>query len=220
MLLYRFTTMRPIFGTVAAAVGLSFGAACSDLEERPMHELVLRGDVYLNAETFEPYSGLVLATFEHEPGSAQRLELRPGARERFASVSEHPRLSSVEVYENGVKHGPYTWYFETGQLFEEGTYVDGRLHGPYRAYWENGELYEEGTYHQGHFDGPRRWYVKGRLIELVTYRRGVIDGLYERYLESGALDLKGMLRAGEPCGTWIDDDRTISYAACGSRVTE
>jgi len=217
----RRTIKVALAATLVAAVGLSVGPACSGLDERPAGTLVIRGGIYLNPETLEPYSGLAMAAFEHEPESGPRLVLRPGTDEgRFTSPSGGRRLSSVEAYENGVKHGPYAWYFPTGQLFEEGTYVDGRLHGPYRAYWEDGELYEEGTYRRGHFDGPRRWYVQGRLIELVTYRRGVVEGLYERYPERGVLDLKGMLQAGEPCGTWIQDRRAISYPACESRAAD
>lgn len=191
-------------------------------DERPVSELMRVGDVFLNPETMEPYSGIAFATFDDRPDVVRkRLSLRNGEYDGpYEAYFENQRLSSKEIYEDGIRHGPYEWYFQNGQLFEEGTYRDGHLEGPYRAYWENGDLYEEGTRRSGRFDGPRRWYMDGRLVELVTYRRGVMEGLYERYLEDGTLDLKGMLYDGTPCGMWIEGDRTISYPACRTRVTD
>lgn len=197
-------------------------AACEGIAERPVADLVRMGDVFLDPETMEPYSGFAFATFDDQPGVvAKRLSLRQGTYDGpYEAFFANRRLSSKEIYRDGVRHGRYEWYFENGQLFEEGTYVEGRLDGPYRAYWENGDLYEEGTYRSGRFDGPRRWYMDGRLVELVTYSNGAIDGLYERYLDDGTLDLKGMLQEGTPCGMWIEGDHTIPYPRCGSRVTD
>lgn len=212
----------PALHRLLIPVALVASTACGGLDERPVDELVRMGDLYLEPETMEPFSGLALATFEDRPGVvAERLSPREGEYDGpYEVLFEGRRLSSKELYQDGVKHGRYEWYFENGQLFEEGTYVEGRLDGPYRAYWENGDLYEEGTYRNGRFDGPRRWYLDGRLIELVTYRDGVMDGLYERYLEDGTLDLKGMLRDGSPCGMWIESDSTIPYPSCSTRLTD
>ena len=62
--------------------------------------------------------------------------------------------------------------------------------------------------------------MSGRLIELVTYRLGEMEGLYERYHEDGALDLKGILFAGNPCGTWIEGEHAITYRTFGIHTTE
>lgn len=201
---------------------LAVTTGCERSTERPVDDLVRQGNVFLDPETMEPYSGLAIATFDDGRGAvSRRLTLRDGTYDGpYEAFFENRRLSSKEIYRDGVRHGRYEWYFENGQLFEEGTYVEGTLEGPYRAYWENGDLYEEGSYRGGRFDGPRRWYIGGRLVELVTYRDGVIDGLYERYLEDGTLDLKGMLREGTPCGMWIEGDHTIPYPACSTRVVD
>jgi antitoxin component YwqK of YwqJK toxin-antitoxin module len=92
--------------------------------------------------------------------------------------------------------------------------VNGLLEGPYEAYYESGDLYEKGTYRSGAFDGPREWYLDGRLIERVTYQHGRISGAYERYDESGKLDLGGTLIDGQPCGTWLEGPATIAYPDC------
>ncbi len=208
---------------LATAILLLVGlAACSSPAQRALDELVREGELVLSPETMEPYSGLAFASFQGTTNAtSERLKSLEGSYEGpFAALPNDHHLSSREVYENGLKHGPYEWYFENGRVFEEGTYVQGRLEGPFRAYWETGELYEEGTYRSGEFEGPRRWYLNGRLVELVTYRRGVIEGLYERYSDDGLLELKGMLYDGLACGTWIEDAGIIRYPACGRRITE
>ena len=83
-----------------------------------------------------------------------------------------------------------------------------------RGLHESGDLYEKGTYLAGAFHGPREWYLNDRLIELVTYEQGRIDGPYERYTAKGELDLRGTLQDGQPCGTWLEDDATITYPGC------
>ncbi len=198
---------------------VGIAAACSGTAEVPRDELVRQGDLFLDPGTMEPFSGFAFATYETRAGVVS-MGLGGAYAGPFDALFADRRLSSKESYQNGVKHGPYEWFFESGQLFEEGTYEEGRLEGPYRAYWETGELYEEGTYRAGQFDGPRRWYMKGRLVELVTYRFGVIEGLYERYSPEGDLELKGLLYEGNPCGTWVERARTVAYPGCGPRITE
>lgn len=206
------------FGAILVAVALPFVSS----GEREVDELVREGQVYLDPGTMEPFTGVAVATYaEGSSRIAQRLGIHGDQYDGpFERIVDGRRLSSKESYVDGVRHGPYVWYFESGVVFEEGTYENGRLSGPYRAYWETGGLYEEGSYQGGQFDGPRRWFMDGRLVEMVTYDGGVIEGLYERYTAEGDLEMKGMLRAGDPCGRWIEDDRTIDYPACEAYVTE
>lgn len=180
---------------LAALAVLMASTACTGGEPLPVEMLVRKGDVYLDPETLEPYSGPAVVTFAN-------------------------RMASKETYHDGVKHGPYEWYFANGRLFERGTYHDGHLDGRFYAYWGSIDLYEEGAYLHGEFDGPRTWYLAGELIELVTYRNGIIEGAYERYREDGTLDLKGTLFGGEPCGVWFEGRERISYPECGTSVTE
>ncbi len=190
--------------------------------ERAFDELVRDGQLYLDPGSLTPFTGVAVATYAGESSRiAQHLGISGDHYEGpFERLTEDRRLSSKESYEDGIRHGPYEWYFESGEVFEEGTYVDGWLEGPYRAYWETGDLYEEGTYRRGQFDGPRRWFMDGRLVEIVTYRNGIIEGIYERYSPDGELSMKGMLFDGDPCGRWIEGAQVINYATCGARVTE
>lgn len=200
-----------------AALGLIVAAAaCGEPAPRPMEELVRQGDVFLDPQTLEPFTGTTFSTFEGQPlVVSERVSLRDGAYDGpYEAYFANRQLSRKEYYEEGRRHGPYEWYFDNGRLYERGTYSYGFRNGPYEAYWESGELYERGTYVNGEFDGPRAWYFNGTLIELVTYANGVVDGLYERYGEDGALELRGILLEGRPCGHWLEARATIAYPPC------
>lgn len=203
---------------VAGAVG-----GCADRRAtrdlvRPMEDLVRRGDVFLDPETLEPFTGTTFATFADQPRViAERATLRHGAFDGpYETYFADRTLSTRELYEDGQRSGPYEWYFASGRLFERGTFADGVRHGPYEAYWEGTELSERGTYRDGLLDGARAWYLGGSLIERVTYRRGVVEGLYERYDASGALRSRGVLTGGTPCGHWLEGSTTITHPPCGA----
>ena len=214
-------SVRP-FGITAAALLLLVGVSACDSNPRSVEDLNRVGDVWTDARTGEPFSGVAVSTFDNHPDLvSQRLTLRNGTYDGpFEAYFENQTLSSKALYQAGRMHGRYERYFESGALFEEGTYEEGRQEGPYRAYWETGALYEEGTYEDGRYHGPRRWYLDGRLVEVVTYQHGVMEGLYERYRVDGELALKGLLRAGNPCGLWIENDKPITYPACRSSITD
>jgi antitoxin component YwqK of YwqJK toxin-antitoxin module len=185
-----------IAGLVAASTVVVIGH--TEPADRPIDELVRQGEVFLDPETLEPYTGTVFATFEDNPAVvARRVSLREGRYD-----------------------GPYRRYFESGQLFEEGTYRMGSLDGPYVAYWEGEDLYERGTYRGGAFDGPRTWYLDGRLVERATYVDGVLEGPYQRFAEDGTLDVRGELRDGKPCGSWLERGETIEHPSCGMETEQ
>ena len=221
------TTRSPLLSSPKTALKFGLLLVASALPFLPngdqtFDELVRDGQLYLDPGTMAPFTGVAVATYA---GESSRIGqhfgvagiLRDGLLE---DLMGQRRPSPKETYVDGVRHGPYERYFESGAIFETGTYVDGHLDGPYRAFWEAGDLYEEGTYRRGHFDGPRRWFMGGRLVETVTYRNGIIEGIYKRYTASGELDMKGILCDGYPCGRWIEGTQVIEYIACGARVTE
>jgi hypothetical protein len=210
---------------VALLLALAAGAVggCADRGPgtdlvRPMEDLVRRGDLYLDPETLEPFTGTTFATFAHQPRViAERATLRQGTFDGpYETYFADRTLSTKEVYRSGRREGPYEWYFASGRLFERGTFSDGVRHGPYEAYWEDTELHERGTYRDGVIDGVREWYLGSSLVVRVTYRRGVVEGLYERYEANGLLRSRGILAAGRPCGHWFESSTTISYPPCGA----
>ncbi len=209
--------MAPSPKRTALLVVLVAALGCSGPEPRPREELVRRGDVYLHPTTLRPYSGPIYTTFAHAPLEIEkRASLREGHYDGpFEWYFGNRKLSLRETYRGGTKDGPYEWYFESGELYERGTYVSGLREGPYEAYYQTGHLYERGSYRRGEFHGARQWFLSDQLIELVTYHEGRIDGPYERYGTDGGLELKGHLQDGEPCGPWLERDRTVTYPRCG-----
>jgi hypothetical protein len=209
--------MAPSASRTALLLVPLLGIACSGPEPRPTEELIRQGDVFLDPATLEPYSGPVFTTFADAPLVVEkRASLREGHYDGpYEWYFGNRQLSLRESYRGGLRDGPYEWYFESGRLYEKGTYANGLLEGPYEAYYETGHLYERGSYRAGAFHGPRQWFLDGRLIEQVTYVLGRIEGKYERYTSEGALDLKGWLQDGQPCGTWMEGAAEVTYPPCG-----
>lgn len=220
--LLRTTSRWSASATLLVAVPVVALLTCSEPAPRPLAELVRRGDLFLDPQTLEPYSGPIFATFSDRPMSiAARVSLRRGTFDGvYEKYFENHRVSAKEMYRNGRRDGPYEWYFESGRLFESGTYRRGVLDGPYEAFWESGDITEAGTYKAGQYDGMRSWYANGRLIERVTYVDGVIDGPYERYTREGVLEARGALRDGQPCGSWVEGGEEVEHAACTAEVEE
>lgn len=169
-----------------------------------------------------PFTGVAVATYAEESTRiGQHLGVASDMRDgSFDDLIGQRRPSSRETYVDGIPHGPYERYFESGAVCEKGTYVDGHPDSRHRAFWEALELYEEGNYRRGQFGGPRWLFMGGRLAGTVTYRGGIIEGIYERCTASGELDMKGILYDGDPCGRWIKGTQVIEDIACGVRITE
>ena len=56
-----------------------------------------------------------------------------------------------------VKTGKYTWYFENGNISEEGSYKNGKKDGKWFVYSENGKLHYEDEYVNGIFKVGRQY---------------------------------------------------------------
>jgi len=50
---------------------------------------------------------------------------------------------------NGLKHGDWITYYQSGQLLSKGKYIDGLREGVWETYNENGTIYETGKYIKG-----------------------------------------------------------------------
>ena len=69
-----------------------------------------------------------------------------------------------------VRHGDFTYYFESGNLYAESTYRHGKKHGMYRMYYEDGALDTQGEYKLGECIGEwKRFYPDGTLKEHIEF---------------------------------------------------
>lgn len=85
------------------------------------------------------------------------------------------RLALDCVYADGKRNGYYKYYFDNGNIHEDGFYKDNTKHGHWKIYTPDGNLEEEGDYVNGYREGEWMDYRKDKAGELVNYTRGHSD---------------------------------------------
>ena len=53
-------------------------------------------------------------------------------------------------YRNSRMHGPFTSYFPSGTVLEQGTYTANRKHGEWKEFDESGKVVKTTLYKAGH----------------------------------------------------------------------
>lgn len=111
-----------------------------------------------------------------------------------------------------VDHGPWTLWYENGQMQAKGEYVDGKLDGVYQEWHENGQLRARGTYskaikedvftlwdlqgaktHEWHYAANRQhgtrtiWYPSGSKKSRVEFVDGRMHGKLVEWDEKGQI---------------------------------
>ena len=125
-------------------------------------DLMRRGDVYLQPETREAYTGAVFARFEEGMISESGV-LENGKKEgRYEYFYLSGRIRMLETYNGGILEGPTETYFKNEQLADKGAYREGEWDGPYEAYWVRGWLAERGNWSLGERCGD--WISFGQTI--------------------------------------------------------
>jgi len=157
--------------TVLLALGLVILVHGGGEAQTPFNldDLVQRGDMYLNPQTFAPYSGAVERHWDNLGIESQRGILRErgtlvdghwdGVHEWYHVTGE---LATKETYRNGVLNGPSETWFKTGRISARENYVNGQLDGPYESYWHRGRLAERGEFSAGEPCG--NWLSFGRTV--------------------------------------------------------
>ena len=79
------------------------------------------------------------------------------------------------MYGNGTRNGYYKYYFENGNMHEDGFYKDGARHGHWKIYAPDGTLEEEGEYVNGEKEGEWMDYRDNKSGETVVYKHGHSD---------------------------------------------
>lgn len=59
-----------------------------------------------------------------------------------------------------------TFYFDNGQISQEGTYKDGKLHGKWIAYNLDGKKISEAKYKEGKKEGTWFFWTEEKLVEV------------------------------------------------------
>ena len=93
----------------------------------------------LKKEQKMPYDWEAVCVIERPRGT-----LRHGEYRRW--YADGVTLRESVMYEGGVKHGPYTYYYPSGQILEQGTHQYGLKQGRFSTFHKNGAVHVEGEY--------------------------------------------------------------------------
>lgn len=113
-----------------------------------------------------------------------------------------------EVYtlkEEGSKvlHGPYSDYFENGNLKTSGQYFDNIANGVWEFYYENGQIRMRGNINNGVNEGQWEYYYENGETsmegEISNKKR---HGDWKMYFDNGALKSEGKFVSGVKEGSW------------------
>jgi len=100
-----------------------------------------------------------------------------------------------------VNHGTYTLYYEGGQKELEGEYVEGVREGPWHWFYENGRRKAECQYRDGQ-GVYTAYYEDGRLLQKGAYRDDQRTGSWVEYFESGSKAIEGDYVDDQQHGWW------------------
>ncbi len=106
----------------------------------------------------------------------------------------------------GVRHGPFKYYHENGQLQEEGNTSHGAKVGLWTSYHENGEKFLQGRYsdagNEVRVGQWVEWFDTGKLREEQTYDgNGQLNGPHRNYHEDGTKMAEWTDKDGQPDGS-------------------
>jgi antitoxin component YwqK of YwqJK toxin-antitoxin module len=143
--------------------------------------------------------------------------------ESYYAPSKPEFLGTQVLDDDGkwVRDGPWTAWYENGQVCELGAYRAGAEHGPWQWYYEDGTRMAEG----GWVDGKRVgewtfWHENGALGTTGSYADGVGCGVWTLYHESGWKWAEGPWANGAPNGHWNvwNEDGTLDLERTGTYV--
>ncbi|MBI3511666.1 MAG: toxin-antitoxin system YwqK family antitoxin [Bacteroidetes bacterium] len=140
-----------------------------------------------------------------------------------AEVYEDGVLVGEGVYDGkGQQQGHWKEYYDTGELKGEGEYKDGVKVGPWKFYYSDGKTDQEGKYdNKGRPEGNWKWYFEnGQILRDETYSDGLRNGTLTDYDEKGNIITQGEYVDGLKEGHWffqIDDYREEGDYVAGER---
>ena len=87
---------------------------------------------------------------------------------------------------NGIKHGEFMLYYESGNIEIKGQLDNNRNVGKWQYFYESGQIESEGEFVNNMPEGTWKWYNRsGTLREEGSYRSGKRVGIWKQYDEEG-----------------------------------
>ncbi len=125
---------------------------------------------------------MISCKFEHKvveetypDGSPKRVCVYKGSgdgRELIKETTYYPnKQAQMEgTYKDKKRDGKWTYWYENGKLWSEGSFIGGKSEGKRTTYFENGKVRYEGYYKVDMRVGKWRFFDEnGRLLQEVDY---------------------------------------------------
>jgi antitoxin component YwqK of YwqJK toxin-antitoxin module len=93
---------------------------------------------------------------------------------------------------NGQKVGKWTWWYENGQIKQEGIFKAGKFNGKWTFWYANGQTKLEGIYKDDERNGwVKLWHKNGQISEEGLYEDGsLLAKKVYKYFENGQIKSK------------------------------
>jgi len=105
-------------------------------------------------------------------------------------------LESIGNYKNGILHGTFTKFANSGVATDILFFVNGVQEGPARKY-NSAKLVEENHYKNGKLDGSRKtYYSNGEVKVESNFANGKREGVEKYYDEEGNVSIEYKYREG------------------------
>lgn len=110
----------------------------------------------------------------------------------WRTINYRQGYKTLCCYQNGLRHGVYKFWNQSGVLLNEAFYISDRKDGWSRSWYGNGQLSSEDYYKNGVIQKTSKsWYGNGRLLYLAEYDSlGQHHGVAEKYFENGQVNYR------------------------------
>jgi antitoxin component YwqK of YwqJK toxin-antitoxin module len=149
--------------------------------------------IFSHAQTFEIHEGDTINRIDANKN-------KQGLWYFFANNGQ--RVTEYGEYLDNRKHGLWTTFFPSGKKKHEITYKNGKSIGPAKFFYESGDVSEEGYWNLDHWEGHYKFYhSNGQLAYDWHYNQhGKRTGEQKYYYENGQVKYTGTWENGKTTG--------------------
>jgi antitoxin component YwqK of YwqJK toxin-antitoxin module len=107
-------------------------------------------------------------------------------------------------YSNDVQEGEWVYYYKTGERWKKGSFKEGKKQGNWTTWWENGNKLQEGVYENNIEQGVwTSWWQNAQLKDRGRLDGHKLIGAWEGWHENSKLYYKGTYSSdGQKEGEW------------------
>ena len=133
--------------------------------------------------------------FSGEVSGRENGEFKNGLRHGlWEDYYESGQLYSVGVYEENKRNGHWNFY-KDGWLWNKAFYNNGKRHGDWEYYHDDGKIAEKISYQNGEIHGTRViYFINGQTESIMHFNKNAITGISLHYSENGHLRTKRVFK--------------------------